>query len=1021
MNEIRDPAGTISELIEESGRTPGRRVAEFAVTASAVQGERHASGGSATNRVTRSTALWVLLADEDIGPVLRRSGVDPQKFGALLGVSGVPRGRPVMEVITDEDLGLALRAHLGTLPREQRVVELVDIAIAIVRSARSGAGLPRRLREMRVSVDETLNNLHDFADASRRRARLVPLSSSMRAVAESLSGPLNAFDIVRAIAERHPEYAGGRLGSVRSLQRRGRHRTWEDWYESVSAWFDAETVAKSRHEMLNGRLFLLGLGLTAPEVLAALKAEGAWAPLATEIDEAVATPGSRLASVLDGIRFAPGYRNDGTRGADQLDVQGYVNALCEVVTDPAVTPPLSIGLFGKWGTGKSFFMEKMRERIAERVPESGDDEFSVVQIRFNAWHYADTSLWASLAIEIFERLADPEPVDPGQRLQWQRGRGDRHRKEREALLSELETYRDAKSTLDADLKRLEAERKQLVGRRKQAGEKRRDDIENAPLTDVAVELAKRPEVREELKKISGELGFEPAVDELTGLAKDLRTTAGYLPAVWRGIRHKSWLGTLAAAFAVLAVVTVALATRGGPAWLLSLAGSGGSLVVAARMAAPAARRVNTALGHLQTAIGIASEVREELRTRRSREERALDLKLADTEHVIAEKTQAITALDEKIAATRAAAETLTVGRKLYEFLNDRASGYQKHQGVVGGLHRDFRFLDALLRSRERSAEAGVRPVSRVVLYIDDLDRCPPSKVLEVLEAVHLLLALELFVVVVGVDPRWLSSSLWHQYRDLAADGDPRADAYLRGMPIEYLEKIFQIPFTLPAMKPAAFARLIGSVADVSEPITPVPVRPAATAAVEEPASEDERVPVAAGLDLEPGSAAAGGAGERIGLTKPEVEFAQGLGALVNSPRAAKRLMNTYRLIRSTRHVGPRSRFLGGDGRPGEFQAVLTLLAAVAGYPMLANFLLPALQQAADVRSWAEFVRRLAPATAGEEPGELFPTGLLAGSPEFAEWTRLHGALEASRQRGMLDDLESYRRWGPVIARFGFTF
>lgn len=70
----------------------------------------------------------------------------------------------------------------------------------------------------------------------------------------------------------------------------------------------------------------------------------------------------------------------------------------------------------------------------------------------------------------------------------------------------------------------------------------------------------------------------------------------------------------------------------------------------------------------------------------------------------------------------------------------------------------------------------------MILYIDDLDRCPPAKVLEVLEAVHLLLALELFVVVVGVDPRWLQRSLRHQYRDLVTSGDPRTDPYLRAMP-----------------------------------------------------------------------------------------------------------------------------------------------------------------------------------------------------------------------------------------------
>ena len=50
-------------------------------------------------------------------------------------------------------------------------------------------------------------------------------------------------------------------------------------------------------------------------------------------------------------------------------------------------------------------------------------------------------------------------------------------------------------------------------------------------------------------------------------------------------------------------------------------------------------------------------------------------------------------------------------------------------------------------------EWDTRPIERIVLYIDDLDRCPPERVVEVLQAVHLLLAFELFVVVVAVDAR----------------------------------------------------------------------------------------------------------------------------------------------------------------------------------------------------------------------------------------------------------------------------
>ena len=57
-------------------------------------------------------------------------------------------------------------------------------------------------------------------------------------------------------------------------------------------------------------------------------------------------------------------------------------------------------------------MEKMRERIEHLTTGSNPRrDLKIVQVRFNAWHYADTSLWASLAVEIFERLADPEPVD----------------------------------------------------------------------------------------------------------------------------------------------------------------------------------------------------------------------------------------------------------------------------------------------------------------------------------------------------------------------------------------------------------------------------------------------------------------------------------------------------------------------------------------------------------------------------------------------------------------------------------
>ena len=72
--------------------------------------------------------------------------------------------------------------------------------------------------------------------------------------------------------------------------------------------------------------------------------------------------------------------------------------------------------------------------------------------------------------------------------------------------------------------------------------------------------------------------------------------------------------------------------------------------------------------------------------------------------------------------------------------------------------RPARAGNELGQEGERSENRALSPIERIILYIDDLDRCPPKRVVEVLEAVHLLLAFDLFVVVVAVDARWLERS-----------------------------------------------------------------------------------------------------------------------------------------------------------------------------------------------------------------------------------------------------------------------
>ena len=98
---------------------------------------------------------------------------------------------------------------------------------------------------------------------------------------------------------------------------------------------------------------------------------------------------------------------------DHLDVEPEARAFARVAASRGVVPPLSIGVFGEWGSGKTFFMEKMHDHVerlqlaaAAAVRDGKPTAFHtrIVQIRFNAWHYMETNLWASLVDHIFREL-----------------------------------------------------------------------------------------------------------------------------------------------------------------------------------------------------------------------------------------------------------------------------------------------------------------------------------------------------------------------------------------------------------------------------------------------------------------------------------------------------------------------------------------------------------------------------------------------------------------------------------------
>ena len=110
-----------------------------------------------------------------------------------------------------------------------------------------------------------------------------------------------------------------------------------------------------------------------------------------------------------------------TRLDDELQVERDVNTLCDVLAASDVAPPISVGLFGEWGSGKSYFMAMMRRRMQALADLAAEEErehrvsayCSDIQfIEFNAWHFVDANLWASLAVRLFEGMVHPGAGGP---------------------------------------------------------------------------------------------------------------------------------------------------------------------------------------------------------------------------------------------------------------------------------------------------------------------------------------------------------------------------------------------------------------------------------------------------------------------------------------------------------------------------------------------------------------------------------------------------------------------------------
>lgn len=694
-----------------------------------------------------------------------------------------------------------------------------------------------------------------------------------------------------------------------------------------------------------------------------------------------------------------GFTSDrvGTSAADgdPLELLSDVRAFARLICLEEAEPPLSIGLFGGWGSGKSTFMQLLENEIdaltmktraaAKTSVETPTDKGAipapsfirnVVQIRFNAWHFADANLWASLTAEFFDQLRAGGYARSGQRIHTQLV--ERVNAHVHVLSSEAMSARQALLASETALQDAQKARDKTVA-----------DVESVSghaVKQTVVDAVTK--AFEEHKADLGEMGLGTSKDEdikdFIDLSKRLQTASGQFCALLTFVFARGWRAFFATAGVVAALVSLWFVwpndlTRGMFQFRpLSIFGLLAGLGAFARAVLPGVKIIG---GLIESTAGFATHLDESLKVEIAKVAQAEEKLKRATIEADARRTAAERAGKALARYVDPSSKVANPPRLLRFMLEDDPDtrAMEKEVGLISRVRRLFQAVDEIVQEeKQKDVKPGTQKdgnaaqpekwrdpdvPDRIVIYIDDLDRCTPEQVYAVLQAIHLLLAFKLFVVVVGVDVAWVQEALAHELRPtlnraVSTNEGKKSEIDERKLAIRYLEKIFQLPFWLRRLSTegkdgGSYGRFIRALlARNLMARGPGPLRTTADPSENSGSGGDQHEETVRANNNRPTAPSNVSAQEdlqqptndtgleealaTVQLTTGEVDFlaSEAVGNLSGrEPRTVKRFVNIYRIIRARLTPDQRNLFLGGGGTPADYPLVAILIAVETGQTM----------------------------------------------------------------------------------------
>lgn len=130
--------------------------------------------------------------------------------------------------------------------------------------------------------------------------------------------------------------------------------------------------------------------------------------------------------------------------------------------------------------------------------------------------------------------------------------------------------------------------------------------------------------------------------------------------------------------------------------------------------------------------------------------------------------------------------TKEAGEVTKEMFDSFKKEFNSKVELLAEVDRDTLYFDGFEDIRnELSNIRKNNPAFRIIVFVDDLDRCSPTKTLEVLESIKVFLGMEGFVYILGISHDVVTKLIDMQYEKSGIKGE------------QYIKKMIQIPVTLP--------------------------------------------------------------------------------------------------------------------------------------------------------------------------------------------------------------------------------